>query len=254
MRGPAGARARAYLAERGITQEARKKFRLGFAPSERFALRDYLAGKGCDAEVMKEAGLLTHGEGSPSPMISSATGVMFPICDRAGKVIAFGGRALTKEVQPKYKNSPETPLFHKGSNLYNLHIARQAAQERGTVIAVEGYVDVIAMSMVGIEHAVAGLGTALTPDQCELLWKMAEEPILCFDGDRAGRKAAFRAVDTALPLIGPGRSLRFALAAGGAGPRRSRPLRRRGARSRRCWRCQTYAEMCFCAGSRGAAA
>jgi DNA primase len=218
LRGPAGAQARAYLTERGITEEARKKFRLGYAPNERYALRDHLAGKGCDAEVMKEAGLLTHGPEINVPYDFFRDRVMFPICDRAGKVIAFGGRALTKEVQPKYKNSAETPLFHKGSNLYNLHIARKAAHERGTVIAVEGYVDVIALSMVGMDHAVAGLGTALTPEQCELLWKMAEEPILCFDGDRAGRKAAHRALDTALPLIGPGRSLRIALLPEGQDP------------------------------------
>ena len=218
LRGTAGAKARAYLAGRGITQEAQAKFRLGYAPNERYALRDYLAGKGCDAEVMKEAGLLTHGEDIAVPYDFFRDRVMFPICDRGGKVIAFGGRALSAEVQPKYKNSAETPLFHKGSNLYNLHIARKAAHDRGTVIAVEGYVDVIALSMVGIDHAVAGLGTALTAEQCELLWKMAEEPILCFDGDRAGRKAAYRAIDTALPLIGPGRSLRFALLPEGQDP------------------------------------
>jgi len=218
LKGAAGGKARAYLAERGITAEAQRKFRLGYAPGERFALRDYLAGKGCDAEVMKEAGLLTHGEGIAVPYDFFRDRVMFPICDRAGKVIAFGGRAMSQEVQPKYKNSAETPLFHKGSNLYNLHVARKAAHERGTVIAVEGYVDVIAMSMAGFDHAVAGLGTALTPDQCELLWKMAEEPILCFDGDRAGRKAAFRAVETALPLIGAGKSLRFALLPEGQDP------------------------------------
>lgn len=218
LRSGAGSRARAYLAERGISEEARKKFRIGYALNERFALRDYLAGKGCDAEVMKEAGLLTHGEGIAVPYDFFRDRVMFPICDRAGKVIAFGGRAMSKEVQPKYKNSAETPLFHKGANLYNLHVARKAAHERGTVIAVEGYVDVIAMSMVGLDHVVAGLGTALTPEQCELLWKMAEEPILCFDGDRAGRKAAFRAVETALPLIGPGKSLRFALLPEGQDP------------------------------------
>jgi len=218
LRAPAGAKARAYLAERGISEEARKKFRLGYAPNERFALRDYLAGKGCDAEVMKEAGLLTHGEGINVPYDFFRDRVMFPICDRAGKVIAFGGRAMSKEVQPKYKNSAETPLFHKGHNLYNLHVARKAAHERGSVIAVEGYVDVIAMSMAGFDNVVAGLGTALTPEQCELLWKMAEEPILCFDGDRAGRKAAFRAVETVLPLIGPGKSLRFALLPEGQDP------------------------------------
>jgi DNA primase len=218
LKGAAGAKARAYLAGRGITDEAVKTFRLGYAPGDRFGLRDHLAQKGCDGEVMKEAGLLTHGEGIAVPYDFFRDRIMFPICDRAGKVIAFGGRAMSAEVQPKYKNSPETPLFHKGSNLYNLHLARKAAHERGTVIAVEGYVDVIALSMIGIDHAVAGLGTALTPDQCELLWKMAEEPILCFDGDRAGRKAAFRAVETALPLIGPGKSLRFALLPDGQDP------------------------------------
>ncbi len=144
--------------------------------------------------------------------------VMFPIADRSGRVIAFGGRALEKDAQAKYLNSPETPLFHKGSLLYNHHNARQAAHEKGTVIAVEGYVDVISMSVAGFANTVAPLGTALTEAQCALLWKMAEEPILCFDGDRAGRKAAYRAIDTALPLIGPGRSLRFALLPEGQDP------------------------------------
>ncbi len=167
---------------------------------------------------MIEAGLLTHGPDIAVPYDFFRDRLMFPIGDRSGRVIAFGGRALAKDIQPKYKNSAETPLFHKGSNLYNLHNARKAAHERGTVVAVEGYVDVIAMSLAGFPHVVAGLGTALTADQCELLWKMAEEPILCFDGDKAGRKAAFRALDTALPLIGPGRSLRFALLPEGQDP------------------------------------
>ncbi|TAL77675.1 MAG: toprim domain-containing protein, partial [Beijerinckiaceae bacterium] len=118
----------------------------------------------------------------------------------------------------KYLNSPETPLFHKGGMLYNHHNARKAAHEKGTVIAVEGYVDVIAMTVAGFAETVAPLGTALTEAQCALLWKMAEEPVLCFDGDRAGRKAAYRAIDIALPLIGPGRTLRFALLPDGQDP------------------------------------
>ena len=179
-------------------------------PLKRFALRDYLAGKGCSAEIMIEAGLLTHGPDIAVPYDFFRDRLMFPICDRSGRVIAFGGRALAKDVQPKYKNSPETPLFHKGANLYNLHNARKARHERGTVVAVEGYVDVIAHdAWPGLANVVAGLGTALTPTQCELLWKMAEEPILCFDGDKAGRKAAFRALDTALPLIGAGQHPAF---------------------------------------------
>ncbi len=197
---------------------AREKFRLGYAPNERYALRDFLAAKGCSAEVMIEAGLLTHGPDINVPYDFFRDRLMFPICDRSGRVIAFGGRALASDVQPKYKNSPETPLFHKGANLYNLHNARKSAHERGTVVAVEGYVDVIAMTMAGHANVVAGLGTALTAEQCELLWKMAEEPILCFDGDKAGRKAAFRALDTALPLIGAGKTLRFALLPEGQDP------------------------------------
>ncbi len=218
LRSPAGARARAYLAERGLDDRAREKFRLGFSPGEKFALRDYLAGKGCSAETMIEAGLLTHGPEIAVPYDFFRDRLMFPICDRSGRVIAFGGRALARDIQPKYKNSAETGLFHKGANLYNLHNARKAAHERGTVVAVEGYVDVISLDAAGFPNAVAGLGTALTPGQCELLWKMAEEPILCFDGDRAGRKAAFRALETALPLIAPGRTLRFALLPEGQDP------------------------------------
>ncbi|WP_294540837.1 DNA primase [uncultured Rhodoblastus sp.] len=218
LRGPAGAKARAYLTERGLGEEAREKFRLGYAPAERYALRDHLAGKGCASETMIEAGLLTHGPDIAVPYDFFRDRLMFPICDRSGRTIAFGGRALASEIQPKYKNSPETPLFHKGSNLYNLHNARPVAHRLGTIVAVEGYVDVIAMTMAGHSNVVAGLGTALTPEQCELLWKMAEEPILCFDGDKAGRKAAFRAVDTALPLIGAGKTLRFALLPEGQDP------------------------------------
>lgn len=213
-----GAKARAYLSGRGLGSETQKRFRLGYAPAEKFALRDHLAGKGASAEVMAEAGLLISGDDIAVPYDRFRDRVMFPICDRSGRVIAFGGRALEKDVQAKYLNSPETPLFHKGALLYNHHNARQAAHDKGTVIAVEGYVDVIAMSVAGFPHTVAPLGTALTENQCALLWKMAEEPILCFDGDRAGRKAAYRAVDTALPLIGPGRTLRFALLPDGQDP------------------------------------
>ena len=143
---------------------------------------------------------------------------MFPICDRSGRVIAFGGRTMDKEVSAKYLNSPETPLFHKSHVLFNHHNARKAAHDKGVVIAVEGYVDVISMSAVGFSNVVAPMGTALTPEQCELMWRMAEEPVLCFDGDKAGRKAAYRAIETALPLIGAGKSLRFAFLPDGQDP------------------------------------
>ena len=167
---------------------------------------------------MIEAGLLIHGEGIAVPYDRFRDRVMFPIHDRAGRVIAFGGRAMEPGAKAKYLNSPETPLFHKGSLLFNHHRARKAAHDSGEIVVVEGYVDAIAMSEAGFPHVVAPLGTALTADQCALLWTMADEPILCFDGDNAGRKAAFRAIETALPLIGAGKSLRFALLPEGQDP------------------------------------
>jgi DNA primase len=144
--------------------------------------------------------------------------VMFPITDLRGRVIAFGGRALEKDVAAKYMNSPETPLFHKGDNLYHHAPARLAAHSGASLIVVEGYVDVIAMVTSGFAASVAPLGTALTENQLALLWKMADEPILCFDGDKAGQKAAHRAAEMALPHLKPGKSLRFALLPEGQDP------------------------------------
>jgi DNA primase len=144
--------------------------------------------------------------------------VMFPITDLRGRVIAFGGRALDKDAPAKYLNSPETPLFHKGSTLYNIAAARQAAHDGSPIVVVEGYVDVIAMVTVGFPATVAPLGTALTEDQLGLLWKMADEPVLCFDGDNAGLRAAYRAVDLAMPRLKPGKSLKFALLPQGQDP------------------------------------
>ena len=218
LQGRDAARARAYLAERKLDGAAQTEFRLGYAPRDRFALRDHLAGRGVDAAITAEAGLLVHGEDIAVPYDRFRDRIMFPICDRAGRVVAFGGRALDKDVSAKYLNSPETPLFHKGALLYNHHRARKPAADRGTVVVVEGYVDAIALSRVGVPNVVAPLGTALTSDQCDLLWRMAEEPVLCFDGDAAGRRAAFKAIDTALPLIAPGRSLRFAFMPDGQDP------------------------------------
>jgi DNA primase len=143
---------------------------------------------------------------------------MFPIQDLRGRVIAFGGRALEKDAPAKYLNSPETPLFHKGATLYNIASARQAAHDGQPVIAVEGYVDVIAMVTAAFAATVAPLGTALTEDQLALLWKMADEPVLCFDGDNAGLRAAYRAVELAMPRLKPGKSLKFALLPQGQDP------------------------------------
>ena len=213
-----GAKARGYLGDRAITPATQLQFRIGYAPGERFALKEHLGAQGIPAEDMVEAGLLVAGDDIPVPYDRFRDRVMFPITDVRGRVIAFGGRALEKDVAAKYLNSPETPLFHKGDNLYNLATARQATHNGGALIVVEGYVDVIAMVTTGFAATVAPLGTALTENQLALLWKMADEPILCFDGDRAGQKAAYRAADLALPHLKPGKSLRFALLPEGQDP------------------------------------
>ena len=213
-----GAKARGYLGDRGISPATQLQFRLGYAPPDRFALKEYLGAQGISTEDMVEAGLLVSGEDKPVPFDRFRDRVMFPITDARGRVIAFGGRALEKDVPAKYLNSPETPLFHKGDNLYNLATARQATHNGSPLIVVEGYVDVIAMVTAGFAGAVAPLGTALTENQLALLWRMADEPILCFDGDRAGQKAAYRAADLALPNLLPGKSLRFALLPEGQDP------------------------------------
>lgn len=215
-----GAKARGYLADRAISPATQLQFRLGYAPPppERFALKEHLGKLGVSVEDMIESGLLVAGNDIPVPYDRFRDRVMFPITDLRGRVIAFGGRALEKDVPAKYLNSPETPLFHKGDNLYNHQTARKAAHDGAALIVVEGYVDVIAMVTAGFSGAVAPLGTALTENQLALLWKMADEPILCFDGDRAGQKAAYRAADLALPFLAPGKSLRFALLPEGQDP------------------------------------
>ena len=206
----AGAKARGYLADRGIDPPTQLKFRLGYAANERFVLKEHLGKLGIATDAMVEAGLLVAGDDIPLPYDRFRDRVIFPITDLRNRVIAFGGRALERDAPAKYLNSPETPLFHKGSTLYNIAAARAAAHNGAQVIAVEGYVDVIAMVQAGYEATVAPLGTALTADQLVLLWKLADEPMLCFDGDDAGRRAAYRAVDLALPLLKPGKSLKFA--------------------------------------------
>lgn len=211
LQDPVGAVARGYLADRGLATATQKAFRLGYAGSNRHALKTHLTGLGVDQQQQIEAGLLIAGDDIPVAYDRFRDRVMFPITDLKGRVIAFGGRAMSPDAPAKYLNSPETPLFHKGSVLYNFAGARKAAYDIGTMIAVEGYMDVIALSAAGFAHAVAPLGTALTPDQVQLMWRVAPEPILCFDGDKAGLKAAFRAVETVLPLLKPGYSVRFAL-------------------------------------------
>src|SRR6476619_4852482 len=216
-----GAKARGYLGDRAITPATQLQFRIGYAPGgpgERFALKEHLGAQGIPVEDMVEAGLLVAGDDIPVPYDRFRDRVMFPITDVRGRVIAFGGRALEKDVAAKYLNSPETPLFHKGDTLYNLAPARLAAHNGSALVMVEGYIDVIAMVGAGFPASVAPLGTALTESQLGLLWKMADEPILCFDGDKAGKKAAWRAADLALPHLKPGKSLRFALLPEGQDP------------------------------------
>ena len=200
-----------------MDEETRAHFRIGFAPDSRTALRTKLEGDGVPEAMMLSAGLVIAPEDGGTPYDRFRGRIIFPICDRRGRVVAFGGRALG-ERQPKYLNSPETPLFAKGSLLYGQHLAAPAARKANRVIAVEGYMDVIALHQAGIAEAVAPLGTALTEQQLEALWRLAEDPVLCFDGDEAGARAAARAVERALPQLSAKRSLRFATLPTGQDP------------------------------------
>jgi len=214
----AGAEARRYLEKRGLARETIATFKLGYAPNDKSALKQHLAKAAFTTAEMITSGMLIGGDDISNPYDRFRHRVMFPITDLRDRTIAFGGRALEPDAPAKYLNSPDTPLFHKGQILFNAHRARGAAHEKGRVIAVEGYMDVIALSEAGFAETVAPLGTALTEEQVKLLWRMTEEPVLCFDGDAAGRKAAFRAVETVLPLLKPGFSLRFAFLPGALDP------------------------------------
>jgi DNA primase len=216
-----GARGRAYLRDRGLTGRTIDTFRLGFAPDSRNALKEFLAGKGVAKEQIEACGLVVYGPDVPVSYDRFRDRIMFPILSSRERVIAFGGRAMSPDAPAKYLNSNETELFHKGNVLYNFARARRAIQGAdgaGTIIAVEGYMDVIALHQAGVENAVAPLGTALTENQLELLWKMTPQPVLCFDGDGAGIRAANRAADLALPHLKPGRTVRFALLPDGKDP------------------------------------
>jgi DNA primase len=218
LRRPEGAAARRYLDKRGLALQTIDGFALGYAPNSRNALKEYLADRGFSARDMARSGMLIAGDDIPVPYDRFRNRVMFPITDLKGRVIAFGGRALDADAPAKYLNSPETPLFHKGHILFNAARARPLAFERERIIAVEGYMDVVALSEAGFGEAVAPLGTALTEDQIKLMWRLVPEPILCFDGDSAGRKAAFRAIDTVLPHLKPGQSVAFAFLPDGLDP------------------------------------
>ncbi len=216
LRLPDGRKALDYLHGRGLSDDTIAAFRLGYAPGGG-ALKGALAREGFTEDRLIEGGLLKPSDDGRDPYEYFRDRVMFPITDRQGRVIAFGGRILG-DGQPKYLNSPETALFQKGRVLYGLAQARAAAQKGGEVIVAEGYMDVIALHRAGYPQAVAPLGTALTEDQIAGLWRLANEPVLCFDGDAAGRRAALRAAERALPLLKPGYSLRFALLEAGDDP------------------------------------
>jgi DNA primase len=213
-----GSAARDYLERRGLRTAEIQAFRLGYAPDSRTALKSHLSGKGYTLAEMQEAGLLIHGEDIAVPYDRFRGRLMFPIMDAKRRPIALGGRALLEGQQPKYLNSPETPLFHKGHVLFNFASAREASRAGKPVIVAEGYMDVIALTRAGFPGAVAPLGTALTTDQLRLLWAMVPMPTLCFDGDAAGQKAAYRALDGALPYLEPGRSLEFVFLPEGRDP------------------------------------
>ena len=216
LNGPDGAAARDYLASRGFNARTVERFGFGYAPADRQALKTALGR--FPEEMLIEAGLRIAVD-DKQPYDRFRERLMLPIQDARGRVIAFGGRILTeREGAPKYLNSPDTPLFDKGRTLYNLHRAAPAARKSGRLIVVEGYMDAIALAAAGIEECVAPLGTALTEMQIELLWRQVETPILCFDGDKAGQRAAMRAVERALPMLRPAHSLRIVTLEAGMDP------------------------------------
>lgn len=214
LKSAAGEQARAYLKARGLTAETIERFGIGFAPDSRTGIKSALGN--IDEDLLIEAGLLIKVDDKP-PYDRFRGRVMIPIRDPRGRVIAFGGRILGAG-EPKYLNSPDTPLFDKGRTLYNLHLAAPASRQSGRVVVVEGYMDVIALAQAGFGECVAPLGTALTEHQIERLWKMVDRPLLCFDGDSAGQKAAMRAASRALPLLRPGLSLGFVTLPAGQDP------------------------------------
>ncbi len=218
LRGAVGTDARRYLQGRGLEPETIRQFRIGYAPDSRRALKEHLGKLGYTIDEMIRSGMLIGGEDIKEPYDRFRNRVMFPIADLKDRPIAFGGRALAKDERAKYLNSPETPLFHKGSILYNAAKARGHAHDKQRLILVEGYMDVVALSAAGFGESVAPLGTALTEDQMQLVWRFVPEPILCFDGDSAGKKAAWRAIDTMLPSLKPGYSANFAFLPDGLDP------------------------------------
>ncbi len=213
----AAGEARDYLARRGLSPEAQERWEIGFAPAQG-GIFAHLTGKGVEAQQVIDAGLAAESDRGGAPYDRFRGRIMFPIRDARGRAIGFGGRAMDPNHPAKYYNSPETALFDKGRSLFNHGPAREAAGKGHPLIVAEGYMDVIALSEAGFGATVAPLGTAITEDQLRLLWRMADEPIIALDGDKAGLRAAMRVIDIALPLLEAGKSLRFALMPEGLDP------------------------------------
>ena len=215
--GPAS-EARDYLVRRGFNDTSLERWEIGFAPDGWQNLWDHLTAKDVSPDMMMDCGLAKPSSKGGKPYDTFRNRIMFPIRDGRGRAIAFGGRAMDPNDNAKYLNSPETVLFVKGRNLYNQKPAREAAGKGGDLIVAEGYMDVIALSEAGFGATVAPLGTAITEDQLRLMWRIAREPIIALDGDTAGMRAAMRVIDTALPMLEAGQSVRFALMPEGMDP------------------------------------
>ncbi|MDP4990085.1 MAG: DNA primase, partial [Marivita lacus] len=218
LRSGAGSDARDYLTRRGLDEATQDRFDIGFAAPGWQNLWDHLTGQGIAPDKIIEVGLAKPSQKGGKPYDTFRNRIMFPIRDARGRAIAFGGRAMDPDESAKYLNSPETPLFDKSRTLYNQGPAREAAGKGQKLIVAEGYMDVIALASGGFEAAVAPLGTAITESQLQMLWRISDEPVMALDGDKAGLNAAYRVIDTALPLLESGKSLRFVLLPEGKDP------------------------------------
>jgi len=214
----AGAEARSYLAGRGLGEAALERWEIGMAPPGWQNLWDHLTAKGVAEDLILGCGLAKASQQGKKPYDTFRHRIMFPIRDARGRCIAFGGRAMDPSDNAKYLNSPETELFDKGRNLFNLGPAREASGKGQPLIVAEGYMDVIALSEAGFQASVAPLGTAVTETQLQMMWRVAPEPVITLDGDTAGQRAAMRVIDLALPLLEAGQSVRFAMMPDGQDP------------------------------------
>lgn len=218
LRSGAGAAARDYLAKRRLGQEGQDRFELGFAPDARQGLLNALKAKGFSPELIVASGVCAKPDDGGEPYDRFRGRIIFPIRDGRGRAISLGGRAMDPNARAKYLNGPETDLFDKGRNLYNHGPAREAAGKGQPLVVAEGYMDVIALSEAGFRATVAPLGTAVTEDQLQLMWRIHSEPVIALDGDTAGIRAALRVIDLALPLLEAGQGLRFAVMPAGLDP------------------------------------